>query len=105
MDYAVIEVSGRQFWVYPKQFCYINYLPVWSGTKICLKKVLLIRKNKEIKLGFPHVLNASVQALVLYHLLDRKCIVYKMKPKKKYRRKNGHRQTLTKLRINSFKFK
>jgi len=101
MEYAIIEIGGHQFWIQTKKFYFVNQLPLKPGTKIYLKKVLLVNKNKNIKLGYPYLSNVQIEATVLTHLLGKKCLVYKMKPKKKYRRKNGHRQKLTKLRINT----
>jgi large subunit ribosomal protein L21 len=66
-----------------------------------LKKVLLINKEKNIELGYPYLENAKIEATVLDHLLGKKIVIYKMKPKKKYRKKNGHRQKLTRLLINT----
>ena len=101
MNYAIVEISGRQFWVEPEQYYVINRLPLKPGTKLVLKKVLLINKEKNIELGYPYLENAKIEATVLDHLLGKKIVIYKMKPKKKYRKKNGHRQKLTRLLINT----
>lgn len=101
MNYAIVEISGKQFWLEPKQYYVINRLPLKPGTKLMLKKVLLVNKEKNIQLGYPYVENAKIAAVVLDHFLGKKIIIYKMKPKKKYRKKNGHRQKLTRLLINT----
>jgi large subunit ribosomal protein L21 len=104
MNYAIIEISGRQFWLEPKKYCVINHLPLKVGTKLFLKRILLINQDKKIEIGYPYLNNAKIEAVVLNHFEGKKIIVYKMKPKKKYRRKNGYRPKLTKLLINSINF-
>jgi len=100
MDYAIAQISGRQFWIQPQKYYDINYMRLKHGTKLSLKKILLINKKRNIQIGFPFIENANVEGTILTHLNDKKIIVYKMKPKKKYRRKIGHRQILTRLFIN-----
>lgn len=100
MDYAIVEISGRQFWIEPQKYYDINYMRLKHGTKLYLKKILLINKERNIQIGFPFIENVSVEGTILTHFSDKKIIVYKMKPKKKYRRKTGHRQILTRLFIN-----
>lgn len=100
MEYAIVEISGRQFWVEPEKYYTINHVPLKLGTKLFLKKILLINQNDKVELGFPYLEKAKVEATILNHLEGPKVLVYKMKPKKKYRRKNGHRQKLTKLFID-----
>lgn len=102
MDYAIIEISGRQFWVECKKYYTVNHLPLKIGTKLFLKRILFINKKQTIKIGCPYLNNAQVEATILNHFQGKKILVYKMKPKKKYRKKNGHRQKLTKLLINKF---
>lgn len=102
MNYAILEVSGRQFWVESKRYYSINYLSLAIGTKLFLRRILLINNKHLIKLGCPFLNNAQVEGTILTHFQGKKILVYKMKPKKKYRKKNGHRQQLTKLLINNF---
>lgn len=104
MEYAIIEISGRQFWVEPEKYYTINHLPLKVGTKLFLKRVLLINQNEKTEIGSPYLENAKIEATILNHFQGKKVIVYKMKPKKKYRRKNGYRQKLTKLLINKINF-
>jgi large subunit ribosomal protein L21 len=100
MEYAIVEISGRQFWVEPEKYYIINHVPLKQGAKLFLKRILLINKNEKIQLGKPYLENSKIEATILNHLNGPKILVYKMKPKKKYRRKNGYRQKLTKLFIN-----
>lgn len=104
MNYAIIEVSGRQFWVEPEKYYTVNHLPLKLGTKIFLKRVLLINQKDKTEFGFPYLEKVKVEATVLNHFNGKKILVYKMKPKKKYRRKNGYRQKLTRLLINKIEF-
>jgi large subunit ribosomal protein L21 len=101
MNYAIIEISGRQIWIEPKKYYDVNFIPLKIGTKLFLKKILLVNKKKNILLGFPFINDLIIEATILSHFFDKKIIVYKMKPKKKYRKKNGHRQLLTKILINN----
>lgn len=101
MNYAIVEISGRQFWIEPEKYYTINHLPLKLGTKLFLKRVLLIKQKEKIEIGYPYLQNAKVEATILNHFEGKKILVYKMKPKKKYRKKNGHRQKLTKLLINA----
>mmetsp|Transcript_20261 Transcript_20261/g.25576 ORF Transcript_20261/g.25576 Transcript_20261/m.25576 type:complete len:105 (-) Transcript_20261:277-591(-) len=100
MEYAIVEISGRQFWVEPEKYYIINHVPLKLGTKLFLKKILLVNQSDKVEIGFPYLEKAKVEATILNHLEGPKVLVYKMKPKKKYRRKNGHRQKLTKLFID-----
>ena len=70
-------------------------------TQITIDKVLFVQDDGDISVGQPLVEGATVEATVLQHLRDRKIIVYKMRPKKKTRKKQGHRQELTRLMINT----
>jgi large subunit ribosomal protein L21 len=68
---------------------------------LTIEKVLLLNDGKNLKLGKPYVKNAKVEIKVLEHRRGPKIIVYKMRPKKKTRRKNGHRQELTRVLVQS----
>jgi large subunit ribosomal protein L21 len=101
MNYAIAEISGRQFWIETEKYYNVNHIPLKIGTKLILKKILLVNQKETIKIGFPYIENVKVEATILKHFDGQKIIVYKMKPKKKYRRKNGHRQLLTRLLIKN----
>ncbi|PSB28290.1 50S ribosomal protein L21 [Stenomitos frigidus] len=100
-SYAIIEAGGKQLRVEPGRFYDINRLPAEPDTQITIDKVLFVQDDGNISVGQPLVEGATVEATVLQHLRDRKIIVYKMRPKKKTRKKQGHRQELTRLMINS----
>lgn len=104
MEYGIIEASGRQYWIEQGKFIEVNNLSLKAGSKILIRRVLFGRNNDEIFIGKPYLTQVKVEATVGKHFLGPKVIVYKMKPKKKYRRKNGHRQQLTRLFIDKITF-
>jgi len=69
------------------------------GKKILLTRVLLLNNNNELIIGKPYISNVTVKGKILKHLRSQKSIVYKMRPKKKTRKKQGHRQELTRVLI------
>lgn len=101
MKYAIIEISGRQFWIETGKYYDFNRIPAKPGKNILLNRILLINNEKEILIGQPFVKNAKVEAKILEHLRDKKKIIYKMRSKKKTRKKQGHRQELTRVLIQS----
>lgn len=101
MAYAIIEASGTQLRVEPGRFYDINRLAVDEDASITIDKVLLVNDGDDTSIGQPLVEGASVSGTVVQHLRGKKVIVYKMKPKKKTRKKRGHRQELTRLMIDS----
>jgi large subunit ribosomal protein L21 len=101
MSYAIIETGGKQLRVEPGRFYDIELLPVEEGETISIEKVFLVQHDGEAHIGQPLVQGATVQGTILRHLRGKKVIVYKMKPKKKTRKKRGHRQELTRLMIDS----
>lgn len=101
MTYAIIEASGKQFRVEPGQFYDLDRLAVDEDGSVNIDKVLFVSHEGEIMVGQPLVEGATVSGTVMRHLRGRKIIVYKMKPKKKTRKKRGHRQELTRLMIDS----
>jgi large subunit ribosomal protein L21 len=101
MSYAIIETGGKQVRVEPGRFYDIELLPVEAEETITMENVLLVQHNGEVTIGQPFVAGATVEGTVMRHFRGRKIIVYKMKPKKKTRKKRGHRQEITRLMINS----
>nr|BDA98668.1 ribosomal protein L21 [Rhodomonas sp. NIES-1730] len=101
MNYAIIEASGRQFWVEPGRFYDFNHLNLNPGDKIALRKVLLINKDGNVTVGQPCLENVKIEATVLGHIKSKKVTVYKMRPKKKTRKKQGHRNNLTRILIDN----
>jgi large subunit ribosomal protein L21 len=101
MSYAIIETGGKQVRVEPGRFYDIELLPVEPDESVTIESVLFVQHNGEVTIGQPFVEGATVQGTVLRHFRGRKIIVYKMKPKKKTRKKRGHRQEITRLLINA----
>lgn len=101
MSYAIIETGGKQVRVEPGRFYDIELLPVAPDESITIENILLVQHNGDVTIGQPYVQGATVEGTVMRHFRGRKVIVYKMKPKKKTRKKRGHRQEITRLMINS----
>lgn len=100
-SYAIIETGGKQLRVEPGRFYDVERLSAEPDSTVTIDKVLFVQNDGSISVGQPLVSGATVEATVLQHLRGRKVIVYKMRPKKKTRKKQGHRQELTRLMINS----
>lgn len=101
MSYAIIETGGKQLRVEPGRFYDIELLPVEEDGSVSIEKVLFVAHEDNVHIGQPLVEGATVEGTVLRHFRARKVLVYKMKPKKKTRKKRGHRQEVTRLMINS----
>ena len=99
--FAIIEASGQQFWLQANRYYDLDRINAKVDETITIKDVLLINDGKKTTLGQPYVKGASVELTVMAHRRGPKVIVYKMRPKKKTRRKNGHRQELTRVVVQS----
>ncbi len=100
-SYAIVEASGSQFWIQSNRYYDFNRLNAKVDEIVTLNNVLLINEAKGTTVGKPYIKGASVELKVLEHRRGPKIIVYKMRPKKKTRRKNGHRQELTRVIVQS----
>jgi large subunit ribosomal protein L21 len=101
MTYAIVEIGGTQIVVEPGRFYDINLLAAEPESNYTIDKVLLVNNDNEVSVGRPYVTGATVEGTVMRHRRGKKVIVYKMQPKKKTRKKRGHRQELTRLMIDS----
>lgn len=99
--YAIVEIAGLQYRVKKDQQLLVNRLPVAEGQTISFDKVLLTDNNGTIEVGAPVIEGSSVEAKVIKHLKGDKVIVFKKKRRKGYKKKNGHRQQLSKIEITS----
>ncbi|MBF2025697.1 MAG: 50S ribosomal protein L21 [Oscillatoriales cyanobacterium C42_A2020_001] len=99
--YAIIETGGKQLRVEPGRFYDVERLAVEQDATFNIDKVLFVQDDDGIHIGQPLVEGAIVEATVMRHLRGRKIIVYKMRPKKKTRKKQGHRQELTRIMIDA----
>jgi large subunit ribosomal protein L21 len=104
MTYAIIETGGKQLKVEPGRFYDIELLHIEADEKVTIDSVLLVQHNGEVTIGQPLVAGATVEGTVVRNFRGRKVLVYKMKPKKKTRKKRGHRQEITRLMIDSINF-
>ena len=101
MRYAILEISGKQYWVEKGKFYDFNRIPAQLGTKITLNRILLFNDNGNVIIGQPYLNNVKIQGKILEHIRSKKIIVYKMRSKKKTRCKHGHRQELTRVLIEN----
>ena len=97
--YAIFEAKGKQFRAEPDGTLRVPLLDAAPGDRITFDQVLLGERDGEVAVGQPALDGASVVAEVLRHGRGDKIIVYKMKRRKGYRRKQGHRQGFTEVRI------
>ena len=99
--YAIVEIAGQQFKVAKDQKVFVNRLATEEGKKVEFDNVLLIGDGDKVTVGAPAIDGAQVGAKVLKHLKGDKVIVFKKKRRKGYRVKNGHRQYLSEIVIES----
>lgn len=97
--YAIIETGGKQYKVSEGDIIFIEKLEVAEDAVITIDKVVAVGGENGINVGTPYVEGANVSAKVLKQGKDKKIVVFKMKPKKGYRKKQGHRQPYTKIQI------
>jgi large subunit ribosomal protein L21 len=105
MTYAIIETGGKQIRVEAGRFYDIELLHVEADESVEIDRVLMVVDGDKITVGQPTVAGAKVKGTVMRHFRDRKVIVYKMQPKKKTRKKRGHRQEVTRLMIDAIEVK
>ncbi len=99
--YAIVEIAGQQVKVAKDQKVFVNRLPVEEGKKVSFDNVLLIGDGDNITIGAPAIDGAQIGAKVVKHLKGDKVIVFKKKRRKGFRKKNGHRQYLSEIIIES----
>lgn len=99
--YAVIATGGKQLKVQEKEVVAIERLEGQTGDKVSFTEVLALGEGTDLKVGSPLVAGAKVEAEIVEHVRGPKLIAFKMKRRKGYRKRKGHRQELTKVRILS----
>lgn len=97
--YAVVRTGGKQYRVAPNDVIKVEKLPGTKGDVVSLSEVLLVGEGEQVSVGAPLVAGAVVTATVLDQEKADKVIIFKKKRRQNYRRKRGHRQELTVLRI------
>ena len=98
--YAIVEIAGQQFKVAKDQKVFVHRLQEKEGSKVTFDNVLLLDDGK-VTIGAPAIEGAAVTAKVVKHLKGDKVIVFKKKRRKGYKVKNGHRQFLSEIQIES----
>ncbi len=97
--YAVIATGGKQYKVSEGDEFRVEKLTGGEGDKVVFDKVLMLGGNGDARIGVPMLDNTNVEAEIVAQGRGRKIVVFKFKRRKKYRRKQGHRQPFTQLRI------
>lgn len=100
--YAVIETGGKQYRVRNKEVISVERLDVEAGAQITFDRVLAVSNGKELIVGTPTVEAATINATVMEHYRGPKVVSFKFKRRKGYKRKQGHRQELTRVKIQTF---
>ena len=103
--YAIVDIAGKQFKVQKDQKLYVHRLGEDTGKSVNFDNVMLVEDSGKVIVGTPSIKGASVKAKVLDHLKGDKIIVFKKKRRKGYKTKNGHRQYLTHIQIESINSK
>ncbi len=103
--YAIISTGGKQYKVEEDQDVVVDRIEGKKGDKIKIKEVNMVSDNGEVKIGNPVIDKAEVEATIKDHIKGDKLIAFKMKAKKRYKRKIGHRQPLTVLHLEKIKIK
>ena len=101
MKYAIVEDGGKQFKAVEGATIDVDHFQSEIGEEIDLERVLLVSDGTEVTVGTPLVDGVKVQATVLSQIKGPKVVVFKYRPKKRYRVKKGHRQQYTRLKIDS----
>ncbi len=100
---AVIKTGGKQYIVSPGNKIKIEKLEIEEGGEVIFEEVLLVEENDKIEIGDPVIEKAKVTGKVLTQGKGKKVIVFKYKPKKRYKKKRGHRQFFTEVEITEIK--
>ena len=104
VNYAIVQTGGKQYRVQPGDTIRVETLPHAEGDSVELDAVLMVSKDGDVTLGTPTVPGAKVTTQVVRNGRDKKIIVFKYKAKTRYRRKNGHRQGYTDLKVMDISF-
>ena len=101
MKYAIVEDGGKQYKAVVGQTIEVDHFSAEVGDELDLERVLLIVDDEGTSIGSPYIKGVKIQATVMAQIKAPKVIVFKYKPKKRYRVKQGHRQQYTRIRIDS----
>jgi large subunit ribosomal protein L21 len=98
--FAIIKTGGKQYKVQEGDILSVEKVPAGANQKVFFNQVLLVADDKETMIGTPFIEKAAVKAKVIEDFKDKKVLVFKKKRRKQYRRTRGHRQQLTRVRID-----
>ncbi len=98
--YAVIETGGKQYKVSPGDRILVEKLPGEAGDPVVFERVLLVVDGEKVHIGRPTVEGARVEGTLVRQTRGRKVIVFKFRPKQRYRRKKGHRQYYSEIQVD-----
>ena len=101
--YAIVETGGKQYQMEEGKYLKVELLDEKVDGKVVFDKIVMLANGKKSKVGQPYVKGASVEGTILAHDKEKKVIVYKQRPKKGYRKKQGHRQGFTKVMITKIR--
>ena len=101
--YAIVETGGKQYQVEEGRYVDVELLDGEKDSKVVFDKIVMIVNGKKSKVGQPYVSGASAEGKIGLHDRAKKIIVYKQRPKKGYRKKQGHRQGFTRVMINKIR--
>jgi large subunit ribosomal protein L21 len=103
MKYAIAQTSGKQFLLKPGEWYDMDYIRTGTeGDLIYLNKILFFRKSDSIQIGSPFLIKSQIPAKIIQQVKGPKITVLKTKPKKKYTRTRGHKQSYTRVQIENF---
>jgi large subunit ribosomal protein L21 len=101
--FAIVETGGKQYQVEEGRYLDVELLDGEANAKVVFDKVVMIVNGKKSKVGQPYVAGASAEGTIVKHDRAKKVIVYKQRPKKGYRKKQGHRQGFTRVMISKIR--
>ncbi len=101
--YAIVEAGGKQYPVEEGRYIDMELLDAEKDSKVTFDKIVMLVNGKKSKVGQPYVTGASVEGTVVKHDKAKKIIVFKQRPKKGYRKKQGHRQQFTRVMITKIR--
>ena len=99
--YAVIKTGGKQYRVSAGQKLKVEQIPADVGAEVTLDQILMVGEGESVKIGAPFIAGASVKATVVSHGRHDKVKIFKMRRRKHYQKRQGHRQNYTELQINA----
>ncbi len=101
--YAIVETGGKQYQVEEGRYVDIELLEGETDSKVVFDKIVMVVNGKKSKVGQPYVSGASAEGKIVMHGKAKKIIVFKQRPKKGYRKKQGHRQGFTRVMISKIR--